>query len=295
MAKSTPGQRARLYLQAHRDARMTALPGEHKAAREELMRQLEREDPGVRERALVGSDSHFDRPLEKGEKDYQRHFQREERLDHGQVLERRRALTASAAPHGGRRRPVPPRPAQHRARRAAQRTSGYVRDTAAAVAPPPVKAGGNILYGALLAGVGLSMLYLLLTRTGATVSLTNLFGGGFRRLASASTPLFGTPAPSSNSSAMNAWLATPTGASAPVAASPTAVGAATASRSSQSILSRWLYDLNNAVGGKPTATDLAGSGYALSGGKVVPATGAAAAQARALFVQNVQLGTVTLP
>ena len=187
MAKSTPGQRARLYLQAHRDARMTALPGEHKAAREELMRQLEREDPHVRERALVGSDSHFDRPLEKGEKEYQRHFQREERLDHGQVLERRRALTQPNL-HEGRRRPVPPRPAQHRARRAAQRTTSYVRDTAAAVAPPPVKAGIGVLYGALAAGVGLSMLYLLLTRTGVAVSLANLGGGGFRRLVSANQP-----------------------------------------------------------------------------------------------------------
>lgn len=194
MAKSTPGQRARLYLQAHRDARMTALPGEHKQAREEIMRQLEREDPHVRERALVGSDSHMDRPLEKGEKEYQSHWQREERLDHGQVLDRRRALKGPSA-HEGRRRPVPPRPAQHRARRAAARTTSYVRDTAAAVAPPPVKAGAGVFYGALAAGIGLSMLYLLLTHTSVPVSLTNLFGGSFRRLIAADQPLFGsTPA-----------------------------------------------------------------------------------------------------
>lgn len=199
---STPGQRARQYLEAHRDVRMTALPGEHKQARQDIMSQLERQDPAVRERALVGTDRHFDRPLNKGEKEYQSYWRREEGLDVGDTQRRARELDAN---HGGRRRPaVPPRPSPTRPPRSrAQRAAGYIQQTAATantITPAPVKGGLSILYGALAAGIGFSILYLFLSKPGAATSLINFAGTGFHSLASPKTTLWPAKASSSRSS-----------------------------------------------------------------------------------------------
>jgi hypothetical protein len=219
------------YLRAHRDARLTGLRPEQAQVHRDIMRQLEAQHPGIHEQAIAGAPRHFSQPLSAGEREYQRHIQNEARLDNPQVAELRRNLDHADRPqqHGGRRRPVPPRPSQTRPtiRPAARRATRYVKSTAAAVAPPPLRGGGGtMLYGALIAGIGFSMLYLLLTRTGAATGVLNLFGGGFRRLTSPTTPFFSTAAPGASSSSgltpatgINGYLQAP-------APSPASVGAA---------------------------------------------------------------------
>lgn len=199
--ESTPGQRARLYLEMHRDTRMTGLPDEHRAARQDVIRGLEREDEGVRERALVGSDRHFDRPLSTGERAYQQHWQREERLDHGQVLERRRNLSGGSSPggeHEGRRRRTAVPPRRPSPTRPIRKAADAVASTAAAVAPAPVTRGTGIALNAAAAGVGLAMLDLLLRNGKTTGNLITAITGLFNRVVSPQ-PLFGA-APASASS-----------------------------------------------------------------------------------------------
>lgn len=225
--QSTPGQRARLYLEAHRDARMTALPGEHQEARKEIMRQLSQQDPSVRDRALVGSDRHFDRPLSKPEKAYQQHWQREEGLDVGQVRDARAQLEQ---PHEQRRRPVPPRPSQTRPTprsRVGQplhrRAAGYIRDTAATAATvpsyvtqtakvpsaPSASGGLGLFYGTLTAAVAFSMLYLLLTKSSVATNLVGLATTSFTHIASPSKTLWEKPGPTAASDPLASYLTEP--------------------------------------------------------------------------------------
>lgn len=191
--KSTPGQRARLYLQAHRDSGMTGLPDEHRQARQDIMSQLEREDQGVRERALVGSGQHFDRRLEKGERSYQQNWQRREGLDVGDVTRRRKDLDRdqdAPKPSGGRRpgTPGPRRKYGGRGRSPIRRITNNAPAAATSVA--------GIAWELFIAGVAVSLLYLVLTSSekgGNNVLEDALTGvtGAFARLADPTNNLFG--------------------------------------------------------------------------------------------------------
>jgi hypothetical protein len=191
--KSTPGQRARLYLEAHRDSGMTGLPDEHRQARQDIMSQLEREDPGVRERALVGSDKHFDRRLEKGERSYQQSWQRREGLDVGDVTKRRKDLDRdqdAPAPISGGRRPG--------TRRRGRSPRGGGRSPIRTItrnAPAAAGSVAGIAWELFIAGIAVSLLYLILTSSekgGNDVLEDTLTGvtGAFTRLTDPKDTLF---------------------------------------------------------------------------------------------------------
>jgi hypothetical protein len=193
---STPGQRARLYLEAHRDSGMTGLPDEHRQARQDIMSQLERQDPGVRERALVGSDQHFDRRLEKSERSYQQAWQRREGLDVGDVTQRRKDLDRdqdAPKPSGGRR------PGTHRRAPISRRGGGRSRiRTITSNTPPAAASIAGIGWELFIAGIAISLLYLILTSSekkgaGANVLEDALGGvtGAFTRLTDPTNNLFG--------------------------------------------------------------------------------------------------------
>lgn len=212
--KSTPGQRGRLYLQAHRDSQYTNLPKAHREAKQEIMRQLEREDNTVRERAMVGSDKHFDQPLSPGEREHQRNWQQEESLDHGHVLTRRRELDHPTTPTAAGAR-TPARPPRGRGRRRS-RTIRSVQQAASAnpVGSATASAAG-LFWELLTAGILLSILYLVLSKggTNVTTSVLNGLTGALGRLASPTNDLF-TPTtaakPSSSSKRAPARASTPT-------------------------------------------------------------------------------------
>lgn len=223
-SKLTPGRRAKLYLQAHRDARLTGLPGEHREAREEMMRQLQREDPGVQERALVGSDRHFDTPLSAGEREYQRDWRAREGIDHENVLERRKQLDAKPTPAAGRgggsRRP------SKRSRRPI-----YTRRSRRRLPKPPTpstigagKSAAVFAWDVFMAGVGLCLLYLILRPRGNSV-ITGTLGGigtAFAALVSPESPLIGhaQPAAASSSTKPPTSSSPSTGSSQPRKAKP---------------------------------------------------------------------------
>jgi hypothetical protein len=191
--QSTPGQHGRLYLQAHRDSQLTNLPAEHRQAREDIMSQLERKDQGIRERALTGSNRHFDQPLTPGEREHQRNWQQQEGLDHGQVLDRRRALDQPATARGQR--------ASSRGRRRPSMTRRGPSTTRRAIEHNPVGEGAagaaGLFWELITAGVALSILFLLLSKTGSTAysSVLNGLTGALGRLADPHNDLFTPSAP----------------------------------------------------------------------------------------------------
>ncbi len=180
-SKSTPADRSLAYLQAHRDSNYTSLPAEHRQARQDVMAGLRAKDPGVEERALVGSNQHFARPLTSGEREYQRHWQHEEGLDPQDVLQRRKVLQARSQPHQGRRRRATTTTSSSRVRQA-KRAARTTHRAATAVSPEPVRDTAALLWNLAAGGIGLSLLYLILTRSKGPIAGINLLQKGFRRL-----------------------------------------------------------------------------------------------------------------
>lgn len=210
--KSTPGQRSRLYMEMHRDSGYTGLPDEHRESREEIMRQLEEKDAGVRERALVGGPKHFDRPLTKDERSYQQHWQREEGLDVSDVERRRKDLGSSSPKPRGRR-------SQGAGRRSGRRRSTFrraVRPVASAPAGEAAASGAGLFWEVFAGGIVISLLYLVLSSKGTQVTGGILGGitGAFNRLADPTNNLFG---PSKRPATKRAAAPTGTGGGAPLA------------------------------------------------------------------------------
>jgi hypothetical protein len=95
----------------------------------------------------------------------------------------------------------------------------YATSTAGAVAPAPVKSLGALLGGALAAGVGFSILYLLLSKPGAPEGVVSLATGAFEKLASPVEPIFGATAKKpAATTAVNSYLNAPV--STPATAKP---------------------------------------------------------------------------
>lgn len=170
----TKEEAARRYLQADMAANYTSLPGEAKEAHEGTMNELERKHPGAKEHALVGSDADFDVPLVAGEREHQQHMRRREGLVHGQVLERRKQLREQGKPTRPR-----PRPSSRGAVRAGARAgrswyrSRPVRQTGI---PGAVSSTGSTVMEAIGIAIGLSLLYLILSRKGSN-AFSALLGG----------------------------------------------------------------------------------------------------------------------
>jgi hypothetical protein len=193
----------------------TGLPAEQREAYEAQMRSHERAYPGVREHALAGADSDFDKPLAAGEREHQRHLRDSEGLQHSDVLRMRRDLKGqrSSSPTQSRRRGSSGTSAGPRAARAAAGSAGGAIATAAG-------SGGNtVLY---LVGVmlGLSLIYLLVAGkgAGALTGIVNTLVGGVRTFVAPVDPIaaaekaFGaTPISSSSASAASSAPSTPSG------------------------------------------------------------------------------------
>lgn len=168
----TQQEAARRYVQASMASGYTGLPDEHREAHEGTMRDLERRFPGVRDRALAGASSDFDKPLSAGEREHQAHLRSEEGLQHADVLRMRRELRGAPSSNrstrrGGRRAAVRAGAAGGRAFARAQRqvlSSSGVQDT------------GSLLLQALGVAIGLSLLYLALSPAGSKGFSTLLNG-----------------------------------------------------------------------------------------------------------------------
>lgn len=223
MAAVSQRARARRYLQASMHAGYTGLPAEHREAYEAQMRDHERVYPRVREHALAGADQDFDEPLAAGEREHQRHLRRNEGMDQARVLELRRQLRNSHTPSRG----APPRPAQRRPSPSAPARA------AAGAAGGALGAGitgrGNIVMQAIGIGLGLSLLYLLLTGKGvnaltgiakATVGAASVFIRPEDPIAKLEAALGAQPASASSAPAAAAAAGGPTSAGAP---SPTSL------------------------------------------------------------------------
>jgi hypothetical protein len=213
----THEERARRYLEASRAASVHERGSEGRAIHEGTMRRLEREHPVVREHALVGAGQDFDEPLNRNELEHQRELRRQQGMTNTETAERRRQLRA--ADFGRRARHTPAeifdaanpsraRATPERRRRAGAGPSRRARRTLARAASGPVRETGSILGELFVAGVALSLLYLLLTseqQGGRRVPSTilELVTGGFRRLASPTSDLF-TAVPKATSTARTA-------------------------------------------------------------------------------------------
>jgi hypothetical protein len=187
----TPTHRARLYLEASQKAGYTGLPDEQRAAYEEQMASHERAYPNVRSHALAGADQDFDKPLEAGTREHQRHLRRQDQLEHADVLRMRRELRgAGDRPTGSSssrtRRKANPRTAGLRAARGAG-SAGVSAVTGAAAGG----AGQSTLLYAIGLLLGLSLLYLLVAGKGAR-ALTGVVGivtGGVRAFVAPVDPI----------------------------------------------------------------------------------------------------------
>jgi hypothetical protein len=159
---------AQLYIQAHRDAHYTNLPAEHKQARLDILRDLEHQDPSVRERALVGAPRHTG-TLNPSERSHQTYMRDQAGISHAELLERRRALdkppgTSSPGGHGsrGQSRPAPSRPVLPRASAGQRRAARTI-----AHATPSLTGGKNITIKVIGIIVALSVLYLIISKRGS--------------------------------------------------------------------------------------------------------------------------------
>jgi hypothetical protein len=228
----THEERARRYLEASRAASVAGRGSEAEAIHHETMRRLEREHPAVREHALVGTSQDFDQPLGRNETEHQRELRRKAGITNTQAASSRRELRAADYRRRAPASPaVPPRrrgwrgnqPSwgwrrRQRARRAsssasaphrrARRTSSprstrRIGRRVISAAPGPVKETGSIFGELFIAGIALSLLYLLLRSEGGegwpVASITaNGITGALRRLTSPTNNLFEGPAPQSN-------------------------------------------------------------------------------------------------
>jgi hypothetical protein len=188
----TKGAHARRYLQASMEAGYTGLPKEHRDSKRDLMREHEREYPGVRRHALAGSRRHFDKPLEAGERGHQAHLREQEGLGEGQVHEIQRELDDTGEPRRATRQPS--------VRRAS--ASGPARAAAAGAGGAIAEAtggGGNTVMWVIGGMLLLVLAYLLLQEgrpgegkgtAGQLISgVTGLVTGGVRAFVAPVDPI----------------------------------------------------------------------------------------------------------
>lgn len=223
----TREEAARRYLQA--DMAAHAVPGERsydpaREAHEETKRHLEKRHPGVRAHAIVGTEKDFDEPLRKDEREHQAYLRHQSGLTNTQLAARRKELRDTDygrhspseiyqaankdrdqdAPHKprGRRPGASPR----RRRRSLPRIGVGGRSVSSTIAAGPAHEAGNILWEIVIAGIALSLLYLILTGTeqkkGVVTSILAGITGGFRRLADPANNLFA-PAPKTTTAKKN--------------------------------------------------------------------------------------------
>ena len=185
MASSlTPQKRARRYLQASMSAGYTGLPAEHREAYEDQMRSHERAYPGVREHALAGADSDFDKPLAAGEREHQGKLRERAGMQHADVLRVRRELRGGSTPRGA--------PARRRGRLAGPRVAKAAAGAAGGALSEVTGGGSTFMYfiGVLLL---LSLAYLLLSEKGKGPQLvTGIIGtlvGGVRAFVAPVDPI----------------------------------------------------------------------------------------------------------
>jgi hypothetical protein len=191
-----------------------AVPGEHayapaREAHEETMRKLEQRHPDVKRHALVGDNEDFDAPLNRNEREHQAWMRRQAGLTNTQVNAQRQELRAgdygrpkpsdiysAANPDPGPGSPRSGRREGGRARRTLARGGRRTARTLASNAPGPVHDAASIFWELMVAGISISMLYLVLTSTerkgGGNVVTSTLAGitGAFTRLALPTNDLF---------------------------------------------------------------------------------------------------------
>lgn len=204
----THEERARRYLEASRAASASERGSEAESIHHGTMRALEREHPLVREHALVGAGEDFDEPLNRNEIEHQRELRRQDGMTNTETAARRRQLRD--VDYGRRARYSPSgifenaNPSHGRAqrRRSTSRRGGARRAarTVTSNAPSPVSSVGSIAWEFVIAGLALSLLYLVLRSEGGeggfpVVSITaNGIAGALKRLASPTNNLFGSAA-----------------------------------------------------------------------------------------------------
>lgn len=283
-------QAARRYIKAHMDAHYTGLPQEHREIHLGTLRELERQDPRVRERALVGAPRHTG-PLEAGEREHQKWMREQAGISHSELLERRRVLDSPPGGGGRRRAPAaPPRRSPSRAPSPGARQTARTARTIANAAG--ARQGKNTVIRALGVIVALSVLYLILSKRGsrafsgvlgiATGLLKNLIGSGDIL----ANPLGGHKSSSALGNAAvnaldNGTGQTPAGtlAGGPFAPTPQSVGAAAVSAPQVGPSAAALLKPNVAPGGKPTSAPavpplnggIVGQVYNPATGQFVPA------------------------
>lgn len=190
MAKSlTREKRARRYLQASMSAGYTGLPAEQREAYEAQMRSHERAYKGVREHALAGADSDFDKPLEAGEREHQRHLRGSEGLQHAEVLRMRRDLRANRSSNRSSRRSSPRRSSS--AALAGPRAGGAAAASAGGAIASAAGSGGNTVLYFVGVMLGLSLIYLLVAGkgAGAITGIVNTLVGGVRAFVAPVDPI----------------------------------------------------------------------------------------------------------
>ena len=233
MAKLTNAQRARRYLQASMNAGYTGLPAEHREAYEAQMRSHEQAYPNVLEHALAGADQDFDKPLQAGEREHQRHLLDKHGLSHAQVLEARRKLRAGPA-----KKPSSPRA---RARSTVGKARGQLAAGAGAGSGAIAAAQtgrGSLVLQLIGFTLLLSLIYLLVAGKGAAAlgGISTAIVGAVRTFVSPADPITslesalraGPIGATSSGAAAPGSLATP----APPGQGATAAGSLTAGASS---------------------------------------------------------------
>jgi hypothetical protein len=208
----TREEAARRYLESSRAASAAGRGSERESIEHDTQERLRRRHPGVHEHALVGADEDFDQPLARNEREHQRHLQKQAGLTNPQLRARRAQLRSSDY---GRHKPseiyqaANPQPpaAGSRPRRGrghvqprGRGTGRQARQAAQAVAnATPGSSIGSILGEFALAGVGLSVLYLVLSNSSVTTGTLNGITGFFRRLIEPTNDLFSTAAKATTS------------------------------------------------------------------------------------------------
>jgi hypothetical protein len=211
------------------NAGYTGLPAEHREAYEAQMASHERAYKDVREHALAGADRDFDKPLEAGEREHQKHLRENAGLAHKDVLRIRNELrnptrrTGPASPGRRGRKPANPSLAGPRAARTAARAAGGTIGAAAS-------GTGSIVMQLIGMVFLLSLVYLLVSGKGvsAVTGATNLVVGGVRAfiapvdpIASLETALGAAPPGSQGSaSSSSSSSSSSTGAIAPSSLTP---------------------------------------------------------------------------
>jgi len=242
----------------------TGLPAEQREAYEAQMRSHERAYSGVREHAIAGADSDFDKPLSAGERGHQRALRDREGLQHAQVLQMRRGLRAKRAAPARAKPDTLARRARAGAAPGARAARGGAKKATSVIGTATGGSGNTVLYfiGVTL---GLSLLYLLVAGKGskAIAGIVGALTGGVAVFVAPKDPITSlekalgasavsssgsseassAPAPSGGASGTEApGTTTPTrsGASGAVAPTPAAAGASVAKRSSTSNLATHL-------------------------------------------------------